>query len=533
MAWLRRAAILGCAVAVVTAALTFGDPNPPEAKANIACGIGVSPAAPITGALGIGNPVGDICNAVTDPILGVAGHVLDPLKKAAASLRKGVFDQITTWASDGAVWLLGEVVELTQKTTSPNLLSKGFLRQYRQMASIAVVLAALMLIFAALEGLGRGEGSMLLRVFLVNVPVAAIATSAAYVVVQLLVATTDGFSEVIAHSTAADSREFFKSAVEALGEAGAAGGAAAGTVASGPGAGTATGAGSGAVAVPLFVGFIAAIVAAFAAFLVWIELLMRDAAIYAVALFMPLAIAASIWPRWMSALRRTGELVIVVVFSKFVIVSIIALAASLLANTGMFDGATSDGLDLDAPLVVLDLSAVQDSATLGILMTCAAAWLQGVVMERKRAAEAGERDGAKVIVAVDEAWRITADLGVAEWLQRSFKLSRAHGVQNIIALHRLSDLGAAGAQGSREARIAEGLIADADTKVILAQPPDQIEGLRNLLGLSATEAELVPTLRRGEALWMVGRRSFLVQHRLSSFEQELVDTTLGWFATAS
>jgi len=191
---------------------------------------------------------------------------------------------------------------------------------------------------------------------------------------------------------------------------------------------------------------------------------------------------------------------------------------------GMFDAPTTPGLDLDAPLVVLDLSAVQDSAALGILMTCAAAWLQGVVAERKRAAEAGEGDGAKVIVDVDEAWRITAELGVAEWLQRSFKLSRAYGVQNVIALHRLSDLGAAGAAGSREARIAEGLIAEADTKVILAQPPDQIEGLRNLLGLSATEAELVPTLRRGEALWVVGRRSFLVQHRLSSSEQRLVDT---------
>lgn len=191
---------------------------------------------------------------------------------------------------------------------------------------------------------------------------------------------------------------------------------------------------------------------------------------------------------------------------------------------GMFDGPTSAGLDLDAGFVALDLSAVQDSSALGILMTCAAAWLQGVVMERKRRAEAGEGDAPKVILAVDEAWRITADLGVAEWLQRSFKLSRAHGVQNIIALHRLSDLGAAGAAGSREARIAEGLISDADTKVILAQPPDQVDGLRSLLGLSATEAELVPALRRGEALWQVGRRSFLVQHRLSSIEQGLVDT---------
>jgi hypothetical protein len=317
--------LIGVAV-VATAALTLGDPAPPEAQANVACDIGVAPAAPITGAIGIGNPVGDACNAVTDPVLGALPNPLDPIKDAAESIGSGIFEQITSWAADGATWLLGQVVVLTNKTTSPNLLSKGFLRQYREMASIATVLALLMLIFAVLESLGRGDGGMLVRVFLVNVPVAAIATSAAYVVVQLLVATTDGFSEAIAHATAADTRAFFKSAIEGLSGAGAA----AGTAAGGPGAGTA----AGAVGVPLFVGFIAAMVAAFAAFLVWIELLMRDAAIYAVALFMPMAIAASIWPRWMSALRRTGELLIVVVFSKFVIVSVIALAASLLAHSG-------------------------------------------------------------------------------------------------------------------------------------------------------------------------------------------------------
>jgi hypothetical protein len=333
MAWLRKAATLGCAVALALAALGLGNPNLPEAKANVACDIGVSPAGPVTGAIGIGDPVGDACNAVTDPVLGIAGHVLDPLKDAAKSLSDGVFNQITTWVADGAVWLLGEVVELTQKTTSPDLLSKGFLRQYRQMASIAVVLAALMLLFAVLESLGRGDGAMLWRVFLVNVPLAAIATSAAYVVVALLIATCDGFCEVIAHSTASDTRAFFRGSVQALAEAGGAVGAATGTASTGAGAGTVSGAAAGAAEVPLFVGFIAAVLAAVAAFLVWIELLMRDAAIYVVALFMPMAIAASIWPRWTSALRRTAELLIVVVFSKFVIVAIIALAASLLAHT--------------------------------------------------------------------------------------------------------------------------------------------------------------------------------------------------------
>jgi type IV secretory pathway VirB4 component len=191
---------------------------------------------------------------------------------------------------------------------------------------------------------------------------------------------------------------------------------------------------------------------------------------------------------------------------------------------GMFDGPTSKGLDLDAPLVVLDLSAVQDSAALGILMTCAAAWMQGIVMERKRAAEAGGGPGARMIIALDEGWRVASHIGVAEWLQQSWKLCRANGVQNIMVLHRLSDLGAAGAAGSREARIAEGLIADSDTRVIYAQSADQLGAARELLGLSETETELLPTLRVGEALWQVGRRSFLVQHRLSSLERELVDT---------
>ena len=119
---------------------------------------------------------------------------------------------------------------------------------------------------------------------------------------------------------------------------------------------------------------------------------------------------------------------------------------------------------------------------------------------------------------------ILSNLGIGEWLQQSFKLSRALGTQNIVVLHRLSDLRAAGAEGSRELRLAEGLLADAETKVIYAQPPDQLQQTREILGLTDTEAELLPHLRRGWALWKVGQRSFLVQHRISPFEHELVDT---------
>ncbi len=187
---------------------------------------------------------------------------------------------------------------------------------------------------------------------------------------------------------------------------------------------------------------------------------------------------------------------------------------------GMFDGPTTPGLDLDAPLVVLNLRAVLNTHTtaLGILMTCATAWLQAQIEADS------DESSVKRIVVVDEAWRILSNLGIGEWLQQAFKLSRGLGTQNVVVMHRLSDLRAAGAEGSREVRLAEGLLADAETKIVYAQPHDQLSQARELLGLSDTEAELLPHLRRGWALWKVGQRSFLVQHRLSSLEHDIVDT---------
>jgi hypothetical protein len=191
---------------------------------------------------------------------------------------------------------------------------------------------------------------------------------------------------------------------------------------------------------------------------------------------------------------------------------------------GMFDGPTSEGLDLDAPLVVLDLSAVRDSAALGILMTCAAAWQQAILLERKYAAEEEGRESPMMMSAVEEGWRVTGHIGVAEWLQANFKLCRDLGVQNIIVVHRLVDFGASGDAGSREARIAENLIRDADTIVVYRQPFDQQPVLRSQLGLGQTEAELTTTLGPGEALWIVGRRRALVRHRISRIEHRIVYT---------
>jgi hypothetical protein len=184
---------------------------------------------------------------------------------------------------------------------------------------------------------------------------------------------------------------------------------------------------------------------------------------------------------------------------------------------GMFDGETTTGLDLSGPLVVLDLSALYGSTALGVLMACATAWLQAAVSRQ-------DGPGGQAFLVVDEAWAILANLGVARWLQASWKLSRAHGVANVAVLHRLSDLTSVGQKGSEQVGLAEGLLSDSETLVIYAQPPGEVARATELLSLSPTEAELVPQLRRGVALWKVGRRSFLVRHVVGSTERQLVDT---------
>ncbi|HEY1465943.1 MAG TPA: hypothetical protein VGF11_02720, partial [Acidimicrobiales bacterium] len=83
---------------------------------------------------------------------------------------------------------------------------------------------------------------------------------------------------------------------------------------------------------------------------------------------------------------------------------------------------------------------------------------------------------------------------------------------------------AVGASDSEQVSLAEGLLADSETRVVYAQSPGEVERTGDVLGLTETEAALVTQLRRGVALWKVGQRSFLVEHRLSPEEQGLINT---------
>jgi hypothetical protein len=121
---------------------------------------------------------------------------------------------------------------------------------------------------------------------------------------------------------------------------------------------------------------------------------------------------------------------------------------------------------------------MRDSDALAVLMTCMAAWQQAILRDRKESADREGRQMAKVFCVFEQGWRVAANVGVAEWPQANFKLCRALGIANFVSLHKLTDFGTAGSDGSRAARIAQALVADAGCTVSYRQSRGQRPVLR-------------------------------------------------------
>jgi hypothetical protein len=125
---------------------------------------------------------------------------------------------------------------------------------------------------------------------------------------------------------------------------------------------------------------------------------------------------------------------------------------------------------------------------------------------------------------LEECWALLGGERTAQYLQSCWKLSRAYGVANIAVAHRISDLRAQSDDGTTAAKVAMGLLADTQTRIIFRQSSDQIAEATSLLGLTSVEAEILPRLARGRALWKVAGRSAVVQHVIAPAERIFCDT---------
>jgi hypothetical protein len=183
---------------------------------------------------------------------------------------------------------------------------------------------------------------------------------------------------------------------------------------------------------------------------------------------------------------------------------------------GMFDGRSTVRLDTDGPGLVIDLSAVHhDPAALALVMVAATAWIQ---------ARLAIRDGTQRLQVVDEAWALLATAASVRHLQASWKLCRDYGVANIAVVHRISDLRSQSDDGTALAKVASGLLADTETRVLFRQAPDQVAEARALLDLTDRQAALLPHLARGRALWRWGERAEVCQHVIAPSEWRFCET---------
>jgi type IV secretory pathway VirB4 component len=177
---------------------------------------------------------------------------------------------------------------------------------------------------------------------------------------------------------------------------------------------------------------------------------------------------------------------------------------------GMFDGHSTVRCDPQGRGLVVDLSAVHgDRTVLGVVMAAATAWISGSL---------ARRDGVQKVQVIDEAWALLANPASVRHLQASWKLCRDYGVANIAIAHRIADLRAQADDGTALAKIAAGLLGDTETRILFRQSPDQVAETKAMLGLSNVEADILPRLTRGRALWKRPDTSVLVQHVIAPSE---------------
>ena len=109
-----------------------------------------------------------------------------------------------------------------------------------------------------------------------------------------------------------------------------------------------------------------------AGLLLWVELVLRAAAIYVAVLFLPLALAAFIWPVTAHWSRRLAETLAALVLSKFVVVAVLALgfyafqsgALGQSVGGGLVPGASLLLLAAFAPYVLLRLVPLAEAGAL-------------------------------------------------------------------------------------------------------------------------------------------------------------------------
>jgi hypothetical protein len=233
------------------------------------------------------------------------------------------FAAIGAWVLGGAKFVLDETATVLGRTTTPQLRSTWFSATYWRMAAIAAVLTLPFLFAAAVQALLRADLTLLLRAAFGYLPLAMLATGIAAPLAMLLLAAADELARAVSAASGGADASFLVKAGGVVG-------------------------GLSVAAQSPFLAFLIGVLTVAGALVLWMELLMREAAVYVIVLMLPLAFAGLVWPARRVWAMRAVEVLVALILSKFAIVAVLSLGgAAMSANLGSDDvGAWLAGLVL-------------------------------------------------------------------------------------------------------------------------------------------------------------------------------------------
>lgn len=301
---------------------------------------GLFPAAPVC-------PVPPLGCALARSVAGsVAGSAA---RSASRAVARSVFAAFTAWLSAGAGWLVPHAVSLavrgpgTAHAGGIRLTGAWFRSSRRNVLSLSVLVLLVMLCGATLGAVIRQDLRRLLRTWAVYLPVSILGSAAAIVLTDKALQVCNAMCAAVSVGTGRAGYSAFGRLMRA----------------------------ALVPAVPQFVAVVVSVLLILGAMFLWLELVLRGAAVYLAVFLLPLALAGLVWPATAIAAKRMVEILTALVFSKFVIVAALTLGLGAMSSAHGIDATLTGSaiilLAAFAPFAVLRLVPLVEVAAIGHL----------------------------------------------------------------------------------------------------------------------------------------------------------------------
>lgn len=273
------------------------------------------------------------------PALGCPVDISGDLAHATAT---AVLGSIGSAFNSAADYLVGHVMDMIGETTTPRFDGGWFHLEVGRMRQVTTLVVLPVLLGATIGPVLRQDGRRLARVWGVGLPVAVLAGFATSQLAGLGVSATDELCAALTGPHSTDLAKQFTAAMSSRLVSDA----------------------------PSFVQMVLAGLTVAGAVLVWLELMVRSAAVYVATFFMPLALVAYVWPATAEMARRAVQLLVSLVLSKLVIVACLSLGLAAMSGRGvdeMTSGAAILLLAGFAPFTLMRLAPVVEVSAIAHL----------------------------------------------------------------------------------------------------------------------------------------------------------------------